>query len=120
MTKRQLLTFGVRWLARATAVAMILLAGAFFLEHLREWFIEPLPETPPAYVWLAQLLHLAYLVALIVGWKWPRIGGIASTVIAVVFLIDKNPALILPTIVPGVLYLLSWYVDRTQRLQLAV
>jgi hypothetical protein len=120
MTNRHLLAVGVRWVARASAAAMFLLAGAFFWEHLREWFIEPLPETPPPYVWMSQLLHLAYLVALAVGWKWPRAGGLASIVIAMAFLIDKNPLLILPTIVPGVLYLLSWYFDRTERLQLAV
>jgi hypothetical protein len=120
MADRQIMATCIRWIARAAAAAMFLLAGAFFLDHLQEWFIEPLPKTPPAQVWLSQLLHLAYLIALAIGWKWPRLGGLASIVVAVVFLLDKNPSLIPPTIVPGLLYLVSWYVDRAQRLKPAV
>jgi hypothetical protein len=103
---------GVRWIARLAAAAMFLLAGAFFLEHMSEWFIKPFPQMPPLYVWVGQLLHLVYLAGLIIGLRWERLGGCLAIAAAALFLWDKNPTLILPSIVPGVLYLMSWYLDR--------
>ncbi len=118
MKKHRLVTTAIRWSARLAAAGMFVLAGIFFVEHLLEWFIKPLPLTPPGFVWIGQLLHLAYLLALAAGWKWPRLGGITSIAIAVIFLIDKNPPLILPAVMPGILYLISWYLDRPQKMPL--
>jgi len=37
----------VRWLAQGLAVCLFLFWGAFFVEHVREWFIAPFPKHPP-------------------------------------------------------------------------
>lgn len=102
----------VRWTARILSVAVILFWGGFFIEHAKEWFIDPLPQVPPPKVWFAQLLHFLILAGLVIGWKWERAGGILVVVASVLFFADKAPLFILPTIVPGILYLFCWWQER--------
>lgn len=103
----------VRWTARILSVAAILFWGGFFIEHTKVWFIDPLPQVPPPKVWLGQFLHFLILAGLVVGWKWERVGGILVVVASVLFFADKAPLFILPTIVPGVLYLFCWWQERS-------
>jgi hypothetical protein len=56
-----------------------LLWGAFFLEHLQEWFLHPAKGFPPLWVWLAQLAHLMILVGLAALWRW-RVAGSVLTI----------------------------------------
>lgn len=82
---------GVRWVARAGAVLLVLLWGAFFVEHLQEWFIQPWPNTPPPRVWYGQALHGLMLVGLLVALRWERIGAPLAILAALAFFIDKGP-----------------------------
>jgi hypothetical protein len=75
----------VCWTARILALGLFMLWGAFFLEHVKEWFMHPLQESPPIWVWLAQLAHLAILVGLIALWRWPIAGGLMTIVASLVF-----------------------------------
>jgi hypothetical protein len=102
----------VRWLARVLAIVLFFFWGAFFIEHLWAWFIRPLPETPPLKIWLAQLLHLLILVGLLAGIKSEREGSTLVIVASVLFLWDKAPLFILPTILPGMMCLFCWYQER--------
>jgi hypothetical protein len=71
----------VCWTARILALGMFMIWGAFFLDHVKEWFMHPLQASPPMWVWLAQLAHLAILVGLVALWRWP-IGGSLVTILA--------------------------------------
>lgn len=74
----------VRWAGRIWAGALFLLWGAFFVEHLREWFMTPAASPPPMVV-LLQAFHLLLLIGLVVGWKWELAGGLVTLASAVVF-----------------------------------
>lgn len=79
-------------LARVALVGVFLLWGAFFVEHLQEWFIAPLPNLPPLRVWLGQGLHLFMLIGLLASLRWPRVGAVWVAVSAFAFLHDKAGA----------------------------
>ena len=73
------------WAARALLVVVFLLWGAFFVEHLREWFVAPRPQIPPVKVYVFQALHLLLLVGLLASLRWARAGLIWVTLAAVAF-----------------------------------
>lgn len=108
----------LRWLGRVLAAGMLLFWGAFFVEHLWEWFMKPLPKTPPAQVWLGQLLHLALLVSYLLAMKWDLLGGclilctaaLFFTLIGITVTVHIAVYLVL-TVLPGILLLISWWLD---------
>jgi hypothetical protein len=113
----------LRWLGRILAVFMLLFWGVFFVEHLWEWFMKPLPETPPAKVWLGQLLHLALLVSYLLAMKWDMLGGCFILCTAALFFtsigitLTVNIAIYLAlTVLPGILLLIAWWLDHGQKL----
>ena len=53
-----------RWLGRGLALLLFLFWGAFFVEHLAEWFSHPQAAPPPLRAWVAQGLHLVMLIGL--------------------------------------------------------
>jgi hypothetical protein len=73
------------WASRGLVLLVFLLWGAFFVEHLREWFIAPLPKTPPPKVWFGQALHFLLLVGLLIALRWPLAGSALVMVAALVF-----------------------------------
>lgn len=109
----------LRWLARALAVGVFLLWGAFFVEHTQEWFIAPFPHLPPLKVCLGQALHLLMLGGLLVSLRWPRLGAVWVAVSAFAFFVDKTgsrfPVFFGMTIGPVLLLLLCDWLDRRAR-----
>ena len=106
----------LKWAARITAGIGFLFWGAFFVAHTGEWFINPLftqTQLPPFKVWVAQLLHLGFLVGYIIGFKWELIGGLLAVFSASAFFVLISVLGFLPwTIIPGVLFLLYWWLKR--------
>jgi hypothetical protein len=74
-----------RWTARILALALFLFWGAFFLEHLQEWFIHPAKGLPPVWVWLGMLAHLGILVGMLALWRWEVAGSLLAVAGSVVF-----------------------------------
>jgi hypothetical protein len=109
----------VRLIARVLSVALFAFWGAFFVEHLWQWFIEPFPQSPPLSVWIGQFLHLLILVGLVIGFKWERAGGFLVIAASVLFFVDKAPLFIPITILPPVLSVYCSYRSRrtTERIQ---
>jgi hypothetical protein len=68
----------VCWTGRVLALGLFLFWGAFFVEHLNEWFMFPMNGFPPVAVWLRQMAHLAILVGLVTLWRWPLTGSIVT------------------------------------------
>lgn len=108
----------VRWTARLLATLLFLFWGIFFVEHLIEWFVKPLPQTPPPAVWLGQGLHLLLLVGLVMLWRWEVAGGLLVIVSAFVFFVDKAgasfPLFFGVTCVPAVLVMLCAWRQRVR------
>jgi hypothetical protein len=66
----------VRWVARGFAVCLFLFWGAFFVEHLREWFIAPFPNHPPLKVCLTVAMHALLLIGLMLTLRWELVGSL--------------------------------------------
>lgn len=77
----------VRWilssLGKLLAVLLALFWGAFFMEHLGEWFLNRGGPWPPPWVWLGQGLHALMIVGLILM-LWREDIGTWATVIATI------------------------------------
>jgi len=76
---------GALWLARICALLLFLFWGAFFVEHLQEWFLRQDGRLPPLDVWMGQLLHFAMLAGLSLIIFRPAWGAIVTVVGTVLF-----------------------------------
>jgi len=105
-----------RWLARGLAVCVFLLWGAFFVEHLLEWFVKPFPNHPPLKVCAAMALHFLMLAGLLLALRWKVAGGLLAIAAAFTFFyhISGSPISLYfgLTALPAVLLLLCWSLDR--------
>lgn len=96
------------WIGRIGTVMVFLFWGAFFVEHLAEWFVRPFPRTPPAKIWLGQALHFFMLAALLMALRWPRVGCLLVVLSAGTFLVRAGasfPLFFALTILPVLLLL---------------
>lgn len=93
------------WIVRVSAVPLLLFWGAFFVEHLSEWFLAADGRWPPAWVVAAQFLHLAMLLALAATIVWPRAGAAATIIATAAFFLwigySGSPLLPLANVVPA-------------------
>lgn len=109
----------LRWAGRILALLLFLFWGSFFVEHTIEWFVRPLPRTPPLAVWWAHGLHLVLLLGLLALWRWERVASVVVIVAAFVFFVDKAgprfPLFFGVTIVPALLVLAAaWRTPRSR------
>jgi hypothetical protein len=113
----------VCWTGRGLALGLFLVWGAFFVEHLQEWFLHPAEGFPPVWVCLAQLAHLTILVGLATIWRWQFVGSILTILGSLAFFgglaISEAIAgrkylsfltFLALTIVPALLTLACWFV----------
>lgn len=103
------------WSARVLTVGLFLFWGAFFVEHIREWFTHPATGLPPTKVWLLQLAHLVMLIGLVVMLRWEIAGVILSVAGAVAFFVpiagNKLPLFLGASILPAALVLFRRLLD---------
>jgi hypothetical protein len=111
-TRREVIAVALRYLGRALALLLVLFWGAFFLEHLTEWFLRPRGALPPAWVWISQLLHLAMLVGLAQMLWWDRLGSIVTALATTAFFaiigIHGFPFIALINLLPIACFAASW------------
>jgi hypothetical protein len=110
----------VSWTARLLALGLFLLWGAFFVEHVQEWFLHPAEGFPPSWVWGLQLAHLVLLVGLLMLLRWELAGAIVAIVGAVAFFggliiiagagpLSKMIVFLAVTLIPALMSLGCWY-----------
>ncbi len=103
----------LRFIANTCCLLLFILWGAFFIEHLSWFGSEP---TPPTEVWLLQLVHLLMLIGLLVALKWKKIGSGMIIGSALIFFSQTAGQYFLPfflvTIIPAVLFLISWWLEN--------
>jgi len=103
----------IRWIARIFGLLFFLFWGAFFLEHLIEWFIKPLPQTPPLKIWIDQILHFILLAGFIMALRWELLGSMVILGSAALFFPRKEaiPFMFI-TMIPGVMFLFCYFASR--------
>jgi hypothetical protein len=104
-----------RWAGRVTAGVLFLMAGAFFLEHMQEWFLRGDGQYPSAWVWVKQVFHLGVLVGLAMTWRWEKAGSVVLAVSAVGFFagLGWQPLAIgLVCVTPVAFYAAAWMLER--------
>jgi len=105
-----------KWSGRLTALLLFLFWGAFFVEHLSEWFLRAGGRFPTAWVWVQQLFHFAMLVGLGMMVKWDKLGCAVMLAGTVAFFggigVLEFPWIALINLVPagcfGVYWLSEW------------
>ena len=107
----------VRTIARVLSIALFLLWGSFFLEHLT-WFTTEINNSPPAWVFFAQGVHLLLLIGYLVSFRWERSGAAIVLIASVLFFgyaAGRNAVpFIVVSALPVLLYAYCW--RRSKRL----
>jgi hypothetical protein len=106
----------LRWTARITAIliaAFCLLM--FFGEGIQDHSPNAIPLVTRDYIILS--LWALFIIGLIIGLWWEGLGGLISLVFMVTHIvilqIEKGiPVIFYFLLVPGILYLLSWFYHR--------
>ena len=96
---------------RILSLALFLLWGAFFVEHLT-WFFVEVDNNPPVQIWFAQVSHFFLLIGYLLTLKWERIGSVFIVVNAVLFFgfaagVNSIPFVIV-SVFPVMLYAFCW------------
>ncbi|MBA3974880.1 MAG: hypothetical protein C0504_11765 [Candidatus Solibacter sp.] len=106
----------VLWAARAACLVLTLLWGAFFVEHIKEWFIDPKGVWPPPSVWFFQAFHGLMLAGFLVALKWDRIGMALVLAASVAFFgllgLNRFPWFALVNLIPAALFGVYWWLAR--------
>jgi hypothetical protein len=117
MTTRLRIAVIAKWAGRVTALLVFLFWGAFFIEHLSEWFLRGDGRYPPPRVWAGQGLHFCVLAGLAMMLKWDRLGAVVTVVSTAAFFlwIGYRGALTLPLInlIPIALFSVYWLARRS-------
>ncbi len=104
------------WIARGLALCLLLLWGAFFVEHIQEWFIAPFPRHPPLKVCLLVGWHGLLLVGLLLALRWQLTGSLIVLVAGGLFFFSvagKSALLFFGiTALPALLSLYCWWHRR--------
>jgi hypothetical protein len=117
MTANSLTATNALWVGRVTAVLLFLLWGAFFAEHLSEWFRGTGGQYPPPRIWIGQAFHFVILVGLALMVKWDRLGTIvmlAGTAGFAASVWDLDVLKIMSVnLVPVILFTVYWLARRS-------
>jgi len=116
----QLASTILKWLARGIAMVLGLLWGAFFIEHVNEWYIKPPQGFPPLWVLAAMGFHLGMIVGLVAMVRWSRTGSVISCVATCGFLgmtaaHARVPLIVLINGVPVLLMIVAAILSRRAR-----
>jgi hypothetical protein len=116
MTTKSLLATVGKWGGRLTALLVLLLWGAFFVEHLSEWFLRADGRYPPTWVWVQQAFHFAMLAGLALMLKWDRLGTVVMLAASIMFFgfigLRNFSYFALINLVPVALFSVYWLARR--------
>lgn len=109
-----------RWIGRGLCIALFILWGAFFIEHLG-FFTHTGGEQPPLYVWLLQLVHGLLLISYFVCIKFERIGSMGILVFGLIFFLSTGAGwyLLVLSLSPILFFAYGWIRSRRMTRTLA-
>lgn len=109
----------LKWIGRIFAGLLFLFWGAFFIEHLFEWFMHPDQGLPPAWVWVGQILHFTMIIGLAIMIKWYLLGAIVTTIGTVAFFLSIGykgfPFIAILNAIPIALMSMNWLINKRSR-----
>lgn len=121
--RRRVAVLSVRWVARLWAGALFLFWGAFFVEHLAEWFSNA-AQAPPARVVALISMHGVFLVGLLIGWRWELVGGVMALIAGVSFFMQaggaNGPFFSLVSVIPAIAWIGLAIDERLRRAPAAI
>lgn len=79
-----------KWTGRGFAGVLFLLTGAFFVEHLNEWYLNPQHGHPPMWVTVGMILHFGMLLGLLLSLRWVCIGATLTVLATLGFMIETG------------------------------
>jgi len=113
-TKR--IAVGALWTGRGLAILLFLFWGAFFVEHLGEWFVRPKGAWPPPFVWVAQAMHAVLLIGLAMIVRWDKLGALVTVLATIGFFavigMNRFPWIALVNAIPLPFLGVSWWLMR--------
>lgn len=95
-------TTTVRLIARLLSIALFILWGAFFVEHLA-WIDGTMKQLPPLTVWLLSALHGMLLLSYLISLKWEKRGSLLMVISAVLFFFSTAGYNAVPFIIVSIL-----------------
>lgn len=109
----QLAPAAFKWLGRIAAALLVLFWGAFFIEHLNEWYRHA-PTYPPLFVSITMGMHLGMLIGLSISVRWARLGSLLTLIATAGFMVSAGVFLpiLLVNLAPPVCFLLAWSLAR--------
>jgi hypothetical protein len=117
-TKSAEVAVALRWLGRTLALLLLLFWGAFFLEHLSEWFLNAQGARPPTRVKISQVFHLGMLVGLALMLRWDRLGAVVTALGTTAFFVSIGlhsfPLIALLNLLPIACFAASWSLHPPQ------
>lgn len=117
MATRNLLSGIGKWGGRLTALLLLLLWGAFFVEHVSEWFMRPDGRYPPPWVWVGQVLHFLILVGFGLMLKWDRLGTVVMLIATIAFFssigMNRFPYFGLINLAPVAFFTVYWLARKS-------
>jgi hypothetical protein len=106
------------WTGRALSLLLFLFWGAFFVEHMGEWFMGHKGEYPPPRVWVAQALHGAMVVGFLLMVKWDRMGTVVMAAATIAFFaligMSRFPWIAMVNLLPVPFLAGYWWLSRAQ------
>lgn len=107
------------WMGRGVALALLLLSGAFFVEHIREWYMGATQSVPPVWVGVGVFLHLGMLIGLAICLRWTAFGSAVVAVTTLAFIVETGiftgyfPFIVLYTLAPLICFAIWWKLNKT-------
>jgi hypothetical protein len=99
------------------ALLLVLSWGAFFLEHLSEWFWNAHGALPPARVWVSQVLDLGMPVGLALMLWRDRLGALVPAPATTAFFasigVHRLPRIALLNLLPIAGFAVAWSLSRS-------
>lgn len=113
----------LKWIRRLGALLFAGLLGAFFIEHIGEWYTHPDQGFPPAWVGGVMLAHLAMIIGLLTLLRWERLGSLITVLGTLAFLgifaLARHtmhlPYIVLYCLAPVGIVALEWALARLTR-----
>ena len=107
------------WSSKIFAIVLFFFWGAFFIEHLSEWFINPSGGFPPMNVWILQSLHFFMTVGFLIMLKWEKTGITIMLLSTILFFslagFNRFPFIAFINIIPVILFVISGGVKNNQK-----
>jgi dolichyl-phosphate-mannose--protein O-mannosyl transferase len=117
MTSNAILCSAGKWGGRLVALLLLLFWGAFFVEHVSEWFLRPDGRYPPTRVWVSMAMHFGILAGCALMLKWDRLGTVIMLAASVAFFsligMRSFPYISLINLLPVAFFTLYWMARRT-------